>query len=186
MRDRRGFTLAETLLAVLILLLVSVIVATGIPAAKNAYYKVVLGANAQSLLSTTATALRNELGTAWDVEVSGKDVSYYKADSGVRATLCLGENPIKVKEETRSVLDSTSTNGRREYNLLPAKAATDKMSIRCSAEPIDDGDDFVVFNLTVYGSDGSTVIASLNNLAIKVLSMSSETMSNTYNTGWGD
>ena len=49
----QGFTLAETLLAVLILLLVGVIMTTGIPAAKNAYEKVVVASNAEVLLSTT-------------------------------------------------------------------------------------------------------------------------------------
>ena len=52
LKDSRGFSLAETLLAVLILLLVSVVVATGMPAVTNAYNKVVLGANAKTMLST--------------------------------------------------------------------------------------------------------------------------------------
>ena len=65
-RDAHGFTLAETLLAVLILLMVSGIVAAGIPVAKKAYEKVVLAADAQLLLSTTVAELRDEIGTAWD------------------------------------------------------------------------------------------------------------------------
>ena len=55
LRSNKGFTLAETLLAVLILLLVSTIVATGIPAARNAYEKVVEASNAQAVLATAAT-----------------------------------------------------------------------------------------------------------------------------------
>ena len=55
-----GFTLAETLLAVLILLMVSSIVAAGIPSARRAYEKVVLASNAEVLLSTTITTLRHE------------------------------------------------------------------------------------------------------------------------------
>ena len=49
-RSARGFTLAETRLAVIILLLAAAIVATGIPAARNAYEKVVLASNAEILL----------------------------------------------------------------------------------------------------------------------------------------
>ena len=41
LRSNDAFTLAETLLAILILLMVSAIVAAGIPVAKNAYEKVV-------------------------------------------------------------------------------------------------------------------------------------------------
>ena len=59
LKNQAGFSLAETLLAVLIMLLVSVIVANGIPVARNVYNNVIVGANAQVLLSTTVTALRN-------------------------------------------------------------------------------------------------------------------------------
>ena len=68
-RSARGFTLAETLLAVIILLLAAAIVATGVPAARNAYEKVVLASNAEILLSTSMSTLRNELGMAKSVEV---------------------------------------------------------------------------------------------------------------------
>ena len=63
-KNRGGFTLAETLIAVLILLMVSGIVAAGIPAAKEALTKAVNASHSQLLLSTTMTALRNELGSA--------------------------------------------------------------------------------------------------------------------------
>lgn len=62
--NRGGFTLAETLIAVLILLMVTGIVAAGIPAASNALNRAVDASHAQLLLSTTMTSLRNELGSA--------------------------------------------------------------------------------------------------------------------------
>jgi len=68
-RETRAFTLAETLVAVLIMLMVSVIVAAGIPAAARAYENVFIASNAEVLLSTTMSALRNELSTARDIEV---------------------------------------------------------------------------------------------------------------------
>ena len=102
LKNRGGFTLAETLLAVLILLLVSTIVATGIPVAARVYEKTVLSANAQSLLSTTVSALRDELGTAWDVEVADNVVTYYSADTGNRSKLEIveegGQKNIKLTE----------------------------------------------------------------------------------------
>lgn len=63
-RNRGGFTLAETLIAVLILTMVAGIVAGGIPAARNALDKAVDASHSQLLLSTTMTSLRNELATA--------------------------------------------------------------------------------------------------------------------------
>ncbi len=87
LKNNAGFSLAEMLMAVLILLMVSLIVATGMPAARNAYEKTVIGSNAQAMLSTAVSALRDELGTAWDVQVSGTTVTYFKADTGTRATI---------------------------------------------------------------------------------------------------
>ncbi len=87
--NKSGFSLAETLLAVLILLLVSVIVANGVPAATKAYEKVVLGANAKVLLSTTISALRDELATAKDLTVTDNIITYYSADSGATSRIFL-------------------------------------------------------------------------------------------------
>ena len=59
LNQQNGFSLAEMLVAILILLMVSSVVAGGVPAASNAYSKAVDAANAQVLLSTAATALRD-------------------------------------------------------------------------------------------------------------------------------
>jgi len=77
-RGSRGFTLVEALTAMLIMLMASSIVVAGIPAARNAYEKVVIASNAEVLLSTTITALRNELGTA--AEVGNETVEEGTAD----------------------------------------------------------------------------------------------------------
>ena len=94
LRSRKGFTLAETLLAVLILLLVSMIVANGVPVARNVYQKVMLSANAQDLLATAVSALRDELGTGWGVEKpvggDGTTIVYYSADTGARSKIYVG------------------------------------------------------------------------------------------------
>lgn len=62
--NNSGVTLSETLAAVLILLMVSSIVAAGLPVAAKAYHNVVDSSNAQLLLSTTVTNLRDELSDA--------------------------------------------------------------------------------------------------------------------------
>lgn len=110
LKNNAGFSLAEMLMAVLILLMVSVIVATGLPAARNAYEKTVIGANAQAMLSTAVSALRDELGTAWDVKIddnatktTGTYITYFKADTGTRAML---SNKGVVDDEGNAVYPS--------------------------------------------------------------------------------
>ena len=94
--NSKAFTLAETLLAVLILLMVSAIVAGGIPVAKNAYEKVVLVSNAETLISTTITALRNELGTAKDVKVEGDTITYYNSTRESYSSITLKVDSITI------------------------------------------------------------------------------------------
>ena len=73
LRDRRGFTIVELMVTLLILVMVTGVVAGGIPVAVNAYEQAVDVANAQVLLSTTITALRNELEMATEVASAGTD-----------------------------------------------------------------------------------------------------------------
>ena len=91
---KSGFTLAETLVVVLILLMVSAIVATGIPVARNAYEKVVLASNAEVLLSTTISSLRNELGTAQNVTTTDDStvITYYNKASETTSKICLNSD----------------------------------------------------------------------------------------------
>ena len=81
-----GFTLAETLIAVVILVLIS---AAALPAAMNAYRNAVDAANAQVLLSTTVNALRDELSTAWNVSVDGTTITYQSAATGDMSVISL-------------------------------------------------------------------------------------------------
>ena len=84
LKSRVGFTLAETLVTVLILLMVSSVVAAGIPAAKNAYEKVVRSANAEVLLSTSVSELRKNLVTAQNVTADENGVlTFYSGDGEI-------------------------------------------------------------------------------------------------------
>ncbi len=84
--DRRGFTLTEMLVTLLILTLASTLMATGIPAAIDTYQKVVKTSNAQLALSTTLSILRSELGLATKVEIKGDEenakIYYYSSGEG--------------------------------------------------------------------------------------------------------
>ncbi len=73
LNSRSGFTLAETLICVLILLLISAVVASAIPVAGRAYKKITDSSNAEVLLSTTMTLLRDELDMATHVRTEKAD-----------------------------------------------------------------------------------------------------------------
>ena len=84
LRRTGGFTLAESMMAILILLMATAVVVAAIPAAQRAYTKVTDSANAQVLLSTTVTRLRDELDTAVikasDVDIANDTITYSLAD----------------------------------------------------------------------------------------------------------
>ena len=118
-RGRAGFTLAEVLIAMLILLMVTAVVAGGIPVAANAYYKVVDGANAQLLLSTTATLLRDELGTAGNSVTVEEDGSiHYKSSATGSASVIASENT------GITITDYAGTSAELKRLLVSEKAAT--------------------------------------------------------------
>ena len=85
-------SLAETMLAILILLAVSIILANGVSVVQRLYNDVVVGANARVLMSTAITALRNELGTARDVKIDTKSLDGTSAVDPDKSTTVLYYN----------------------------------------------------------------------------------------------
>ena len=166
LRDIRGFTLAETLMAVLILLLVSVIVATGMPAATNAYNKVILGANAKVMLSTAITALHDEIGTAWSVEkVPGDNtkIRYFNAGTGAKSELSLdGGKAIQVQdyiplnnEDKDELIHSGTATTVEPHHLVP----DDSSMMYVTYESIGYNDGIVtITGLKVCKKNGDTML----------------------------
>ena len=164
LKSRSGFTLAETLLAILILLLVSSIVAQGIPVARNVYNRVVLGANAQVLLSTTVTALRDELGTAWDV-TAGTDnsLTYFSADIGSRSKLWVDAttNTIQIQEYVATDgLNTETASVGSAHALVSEKAATRELRVTYNEATCADGV-VTIKGLGVYRDTGEGPLATL-------------------------
>ncbi len=121
LNNRKGFSLTELLVAILILSMVSSVVAGGIPVAKEAYEKVTLSANAQVMLSTTISSLRNELCTATDVTIldnanniikngtNGVVIRYYSPSIKNYSTLSIGkpkttDNKEDANEKQNSII----------------------------------------------------------------------------------
>ncbi len=131
-----AFTLAETLITVLILLMVSAVVAGGIPAASNAYAKAVDAANAHVLLSTTVNALRSELSTAWNVESAkdGNGISYSSSTTGSQSKLFISGGMIMLQEYSDyKTEDSTESTPAVPPRPIVSEAMTikGKLSIAC-------------------------------------------------------
>ena len=124
-KHNSGFTLTETLMAVLILSMVTGIAAVGVPAATSAYKNAVDASHAQVLLSTTMTALRDELSTAEKVtSASGSTISYTD-ENGLESVITVGEDGIYLKK-TRQAVSSDNTT-EIERLLVSKEAATSNM-----------------------------------------------------------
>ena len=133
LREQNAFTLAEMLITVLILLMVSGVVAGGVPAAANAYRKAVDAANAYSLLSTTVNALRDELSTAWDVSVNGTTITYYSSDTGSQSVISVSDNVIMLQQYndwSTEFLDNGASAERPDARPLVTDAAKIKGKLK--------------------------------------------------------
>ena len=143
-RNRGGFTLAETLIAVLILTMVAGIVAGGIPAARNALDKAVDASHSQLLLSTTMTSLRNELAMASSITcasepddddesvaedpaaVEARKIISYVDSSGAVCTLQSMDDGIYVTKEASPDISSGVYHPRIPPRLLVSEQAATK------------------------------------------------------------
>ena len=110
-KNKKAFSIAELLVAILILSMVSIVVAGGVPVARDAYSKITVSSNAQVLLSTVVSSLRNELGTASVVyqDLSKDNAIVYR--SGKNGNI----SKIYIGREDVDNLDSPSTILIREY-----------------------------------------------------------------------
>ena len=125
LKKTQGFSLAETLVALLIILLVASVVAAGMPAAKDAYFKVIESANAQVFLSTTLTTLRNEMTTAkYKRTVSGQFVFENAANGEFIVSFDSGQWMIQTNYD---VDPNASTNPPRP--LVSNAVKTDTLNI---------------------------------------------------------
>ena len=175
-----GFTLAETLLAVLILLMVSTIVANGIPAAKSAYENVVLAANAEVFMSTSISTLRNEIATAKDIKVDGTTVSYFNPTRGTYSRIVLDSSSgIQLQRYYNYFTPRPIPSGTPEPSPAPSvtptleplvfSSSTEKFYLTCSAIVFENG--VIKFReLQVNQISGRTGLVKRDEVSIRVIS----------------
>lgn len=99
-------------MTMLILLMVTAVVAGGVPTAANAYYKIIDAANAQILLHDTIMKLRSELSVATNVKLvddtSKKLDTYVSGNSGWVKKL---ESPAEGSSDKGITITSSSPEG---------------------------------------------------------------------------
>ncbi len=134
LNSKKGFTIAELLVAILILLMVSSIVASGIPVARDAYEKVVLTSNAEILMSTAISALRNELGTAKDIETSGTEISYYNSARGTTSKISAGSSDIMIQ---RYFSAEGLSKGSPQVELISSEDSTKDLHVKYAGVTYD-------------------------------------------------
>ncbi len=172
-KGKSGFTLAEVLIAMLILLMVSAIVAAGIPSAKNAYEKMVLSSNAEVLLSTTVSALRNELGPATDISVASgnKEITYYNGTRGSLSKIELGDVTAGAADKKTIMIQRYVTDGGKSSDpvrLISKTASTADLYATYSGVTYNDG--IVTFkDLEIKRESGGT-LSKLDFISIRVIS----------------
>ncbi|MCR5294086.1 MAG: hypothetical protein K6E30_02770 [Lachnospiraceae bacterium] len=183
LRSSRGVTLMEQMVAVALLVMVSSLLAAGIPVAISAYNKVVKTANAQVLLSTTITELRDELGMACEVYKCGENgsenpaqhiifrkegtgkirISYDAASTGNQgiqyAYLDNDEKAMKILDGDVSVNPRLLVSDAAAANL---HAAFDSISYDADAGTIS------VRGLMVYDKDAKAVLKEKVDLTIRM------------------
>lgn len=162
-RARSGFTLVETLLALVILVVLTGIVAMGVPVAFDTYKKAVDGSNAQVLLTTTSTVLRDELGLSPQIAIQDGQI-YYVSGDGYWASLESTSEGI-VKHVYQGTEPGEGEPDNSPVMLVSAAAQTD--SLRVVYDSIDYADGvFTVEGLKVVSAaDASAVYADLGEQA---------------------
>lgn len=122
--SRQGFSAVEMLMAVLILALTLSFIGGGVVVIKDAYLKITLRTEAQTLLSTLITATSNELQSAREIEKYTKPGepsywSFYSLERDYRIYFKNKENNIYIKTEVTSEEIPLVTQKVITHGLVP-------------------------------------------------------------------
>lgn len=184
--NKAAFTLAETLVAILIMLMVSGIMVAGIPAARDAYVGVTASSNAQILLSTAVSALRNELGTAGSVQSTdnGKSVTFYNSNTHTFSKISKrsSDGMIMYEEYAQKTLQLTDSKSiplsqaaGEAVTLVPEKAIDEGQTVTYESISVDEAKGVVTFEGMAV-KKGTAVLApkAAQNISVRTVSGSAQ------------
>lgn len=175
-RSKKGFSLSEVLVAVLIMALVTGVVAAGMPTAIDAYHNIVDVANAQLLLTTTTNSLRNELDLARNIQVDSDSTTIsFRSSNGTmsRIQFAAGES-AKIYEYVGYASEVLRPNAQNTdptsegFSRPLVSEATASNSMCVQVESIEtDGETLTLKNVTV--QKGTKTLASIDEYTIKYI-----------------
>ncbi len=176
--NSRGFTLAETLIAILILMMVSSIIAGALPAASNAFTKTVDAANAQVLLSTAITVLRDELSMATGVSYDSTSITYRSGSLGSLSEITKVTDGIMITT-WYGYEKGDAESGKGRY-LVSQKASTKDLRLSYDSITVTGGViTFKDLQVIKKDKDGEHVLAGPENLMIRDVALAGETIAAT-------
>lgn len=158
-----GFSLAETLVAVTILLMVATLMTSGITLSTFVHKKVVDKANAQVLLSTTLTELRTRLTNVKEVSVTDDEASitFMDNETGYYETITSGTTADG--KTGIFITDGTTTS-----MLVSYETSSKGMLVSCSFSYDKENGLISVKNITVTkDAKDDTILAHLDNYLIR-------------------
>lgn len=172
-KRNKGFSLAEVLVVLLIVLMVSSIVAVGVPAAVRAYNKVVDASNAEVLLSTAMIRLREELGTAGTANNAETATTItYDCGQGYESKIMLAgesEEPSILIQEYSNIPDLAATYP--PHPLVTDSASSKKLYVTYETVDIS-ADGIITFgNLQVKHKQTGKTYAKLETFKIRMLAV---------------
>lgn len=158
----RGFTLGEMLITILILLLATAVSAQAIASARQTYSSVVNKSNAELLLSTSMTVMRDELSSARDIQVDGTNVSYKSNRTGNYARIHLESGSVMITEYSYD--SSTSV----ERSLITEQTATKELSLSYGPLRYDKTSGLLTIP-DIKVTSGSAVLAEMDEYLIRTI-----------------
>lgn len=162
---QRGFSLTETLAALLVVTMLTALVASTIPVAFRTFTGVQKKSNALVALTSEVTALRDELSLATDIKTGGSEGALF---SYIRAN----GDPAELHKTDKGWLEVHNKATEQTIALIPKQLTFFKdgfTDYEYTLEPINgegelitaDGDEDVeVINLRFQVKEGDTVLAS--------------------------
>ena len=157
-------------MSLLIMTLVSVLLVSGMDAVIKTYRKSVNAANAQTLVSTAVTELRNELSFASEVEYKDGKICYRSSD-GMLCSISNGTGPAAGNAVAEELFPGLClTRGGVKKELVSSAASTELVcrigDVTCSKETSS----VTIADLIVYeaGKGADSPLASVESLVIDV------------------
>lgn len=158
-KKKKGFTLVESLVAILILVLLSSVAANAVFSAISTYSNIVDSANAQLLLSTTISEIRDELSTATDIEASYSSFTYTSSITGDR-------NCIQNSSKGIAIVEYLGIEEKQERERLLVSIPAASKNLICSYKEVQYNDGILaIYDINV--KRNGVVIAHLDEYMVK-------------------